>query len=94
MFTTTLLGLEEIVAGELRDLGASNIELLNRAVRFHGDRVMLYKSNLHLRTALKVLIALAGWNKQHRHPFLFHQINLYFTNLFRAYKRVFQFFQL
>ncbi|MBN2805876.1 MAG: methyltransferase [Prolixibacteraceae bacterium] len=55
MIATTLFGLEDILAGELRALGATNIEILNRAVRFHGDQAMLYKSNLHLRTALKVL---------------------------------------
>jgi putative N6-adenine-specific DNA methylase len=55
IIATTLFGLEEIVAGELRDLGATNVEVLNRAVKFTGDKAMLYKSNLHLRTALKVL---------------------------------------
>jgi len=55
MVATTLFGLEEIVAGELRQLGAENVEILNRAVKFRGDKAMLYKSNLHLRTALKVL---------------------------------------
>jgi putative N6-adenine-specific DNA methylase len=55
MVATTLLGLEEIVADELRSLGAEGIEILTRAVRFQGDKKLLYKSNLHLRTALKVL---------------------------------------
>jgi putative N6-adenine-specific DNA methylase len=55
MVATTLFGLEEIVAGELRQLGADDVEILNRAVKFKGDKAMLYKSNLHLRTALKVL---------------------------------------
>jgi len=36
-------------------LGASDIVILNRAVKFSGDQALLYKSNLHLRTALKVL---------------------------------------
>jgi putative N6-adenine-specific DNA methylase len=55
MVATTLFGLEEIVAGELRNIGAEEVKILNRAVRFKGDQSMLYKSNLHLRTALKVL---------------------------------------
>jgi len=55
MVATTLFGLEEIVAEELRELGAEEVEILNRAVKFKGDQAMLYKSNLHLRTALKVL---------------------------------------
>ncbi|MCU4175459.1 THUMP domain-containing class I SAM-dependent RNA methyltransferase [Carboxylicivirga sp. N1Y90] len=55
IIATTLFGLEEILAGELKDLGATDIELLNRAVKFEGDKALLYKCNLHLRTALKVL---------------------------------------
>jgi len=52
---TTIFGLEEILAAELREIGASDIEILSRAVSFKGDQAMLYKSNLLLRTAVKVL---------------------------------------
>jgi len=52
---TTIFGLEEILAAELREIGATDIEILSRAVRFKGDQAMLYKSNLLLRTAVKVL---------------------------------------
>lgn len=55
MIATTLFGLEEVVADELSNLGATNIEILNRAVKFFGDNELLYKSNLYLHTALKVL---------------------------------------
>jgi putative N6-adenine-specific DNA methylase len=55
IIATTLFGLEETLAKEISDVGASHIEILNRAVKFDGDMVLLYKSNLHLRTALKVL---------------------------------------
>ena len=55
MIATTLFGLEQVVADELLDLGASDIEILNRAVKFFGDKELLYKSNLYLHTALKVL---------------------------------------
>lgn len=62
MIATTLYGLEEIVAGELRDMGAQEVETLIRAVKFKGDKAMLYKANLHLRTALKVLKPFAQFN--------------------------------
>jgi putative N6-adenine-specific DNA methylase len=62
MIATTLYGLEEIVAGELRALGAQEVEVLIRAVKFKGDKAMLYKTNLHLRTALKVLKPFAQFN--------------------------------
>ena len=55
MIATTLFGLEEIVADELLSLGATDIEILNRAVKYFGDNELLYKSNLYLHTALKVL---------------------------------------
>lgn len=55
MVATTLFGLEDFVAEELRNIGAAEVEILNRAVKFKGDLSVMYKSNLHLRTALRVL---------------------------------------
>ena len=52
---TTLFGLEEILANELKDLGAGKIEIINRAVKYEGNTNLLYRSNLYLRTALKIL---------------------------------------
>lgn len=52
---TTLFGLEEILASEVEKIGGKNIEQLNRAVSFDGDKRMLYKANLCLRTAMRVL---------------------------------------
>lgn len=56
MIAKTIFGLEEILSGELQRLGARNIEVHNRAVSFTGDLGFLYKSNLCLRTALRVLV--------------------------------------
>lgn len=55
MVATTLFGLEDVLASELKEIGAEEIEVLNRAVRYKGDTALLYKSNLQLRTALKIL---------------------------------------
>ena len=55
IIATTVFGLEEVLAAELREIGATDIEILSRAVRYKGDKAMLYKSNLLLRTAVKVL---------------------------------------
>ena len=52
IIATTLFGLEEILASELREIGATDIEILSRAVKYQGDLAMLYKSNLLLRTAV------------------------------------------
>jgi putative N6-adenine-specific DNA methylase len=55
---TTLAGLEEVLAEELRELGASSVQPFKRAVGFEGDKEMLYRANLELRTALRVLVHL------------------------------------
>lgn len=51
----TFYGLEEVLAEELKELGAENVEVLTRAVSFEADKSLMYKSCLHLRTALRIL---------------------------------------
>lgn len=51
----TFQGLEEVLAKELTELGASDIEIGNRMVAFTGDKAMLYKANFCLRTAIRIL---------------------------------------
>lgn len=52
---TTFQGLEEILAKELTALGAEVTQIYTRAVGFIADKAMLYKANLHLRTAIRIL---------------------------------------
>ena len=59
MLAKTMFGLEEILAEELRKLGAQNVKPMNRAVSFKGDKGFMYKANLNLRTALRVLKPIA-----------------------------------
>jgi len=56
MIAKTFHGLEEVLAEELTDLGAGDIKILKRAVSFVGDKTMMYKANLHLRTAVRIII--------------------------------------
>lgn len=58
MVAKTQFGLESVLAEELRKLGATQIEEHNRAVSFEGDKRIMYKVNLYVRTALKILIPL------------------------------------
>ncbi|MGZ3932304.1 MAG: THUMP domain-containing class I SAM-dependent RNA methyltransferase, partial [Bacteroidia bacterium] len=58
MKATTLFGLEEVLSNELLKLGAKNIEPFKRGVSFTGDKGFMYKANLCLRTALKILVPL------------------------------------
>ena len=55
MIAKTFFGFEEILAKELQMLGAQDVELGIRMVSFKGDKGFMYKANLALRTALKIL---------------------------------------
>lgn len=55
MIAKTFFGFEEILAKELQVLGAQDVEMGTRAVSFKGDKGFMYKANLSLRTALKIL---------------------------------------
>lgn len=55
MVAKTFFGFEDILAKELQMLGAQNVEQGVRMVSFVGDKGFMYKANLSLRTALKIL---------------------------------------
>ncbi|GHV52720.1 RNA methyltransferase [Bacteroidia bacterium] len=55
MVAKTLYGLEEVLAGELVALGANNVQIGRRMVSFTGNKELLYKTNFHCRTALRIL---------------------------------------
>ncbi|MBC9796858.1 THUMP domain-containing class I SAM-dependent RNA methyltransferase [Sinomicrobium weinanense] len=55
MVAKTLFGFEDILADELRNLGAMQVEKGVRSVSFMGDKGFMYKANLCLRTALKIV---------------------------------------
>lgn len=56
-----LFGLEGILAGELRRMGADNVQADNGKVEFSGDEYLLARANLGLRTAERVLIKLGSF---------------------------------
>ncbi len=55
MVAKTLFGFEDILAKELTQLGAIEVETGVRNVSFVGDKGFMYKANLGLRTAIKIL---------------------------------------
>lgn len=57
----TFKGLEEVLAKELINLGADEVQIERRAVSFKGNTEMLYKANLHLRTATRLLVPIANF---------------------------------
>jgi putative N6-adenine-specific DNA methylase len=56
LIAKTLFGLEDVLAAELGSLGATGIQVMNRAVRFNGNKSLLYKVNYCARTALSFLM--------------------------------------
>src|SRR5262245_14375001 len=54
-FATCARGLEPVLARELSGLGAEGVEPGRGGVRFRGDHALLYRANLWLRTAVRVL---------------------------------------
>jgi putative N6-adenine-specific DNA methylase len=54
-FATCGRGIEPVLVQELRDLGAAGVEAGRGGVHFHGDLATLYRANLWLRTAIRVL---------------------------------------
>ncbi|MGB1312723.1 THUMP domain-containing class I SAM-dependent RNA methyltransferase [Bizionia paragorgiae] len=55
MVAKTLFGFEDILANELIQLGAQEVKTGVRNVSFVGDKGFMYKANLALRTATKIL---------------------------------------
>ena len=55
MIAKTYHGLEDVLAKELLQLGAQDIKTLRRAVKFKGDIGFMYKANLSLRTAVRII---------------------------------------
>jgi putative N6-adenine-specific DNA methylase len=61
MLAKTLYGMEDVLAKELRRLGAQDVETGPRMVTFKGDKGFMYKANLNCRTALRILKPFANF---------------------------------
>ncbi len=61
MLAKTFEGLEGVLAKELEDLGAKNVQMQRRAVSFEGDTKLMYKANLWVRTAISILKPIASF---------------------------------
>ncbi len=58
-FATSAKGVEPILAKELEELGIENLQTVSGGVYFEGSMKALYRANLWLRTANRVLMRLA-----------------------------------
>ena len=74
----TFAGMELVVADELQALGASDIQLLRRAVSFIGDKALMYKLNYCARTILRILKPLAEFEFKTKEQFYSAVFNIDF----------------
>ncbi|MCO4805752.1 MAG: class I SAM-dependent RNA methyltransferase [Flavobacteriales bacterium] len=61
LIAKTLFGLETLLEQELKELGASKINVLNRAIEFESDLETLYRIAIESRVALRVLLPFANY---------------------------------
>ena len=61
IIATTFSGLEEVLKKEIEKLGGRNINISTRAVSFFGDKELLYRANLTLRTAIRILVPITDF---------------------------------
>jgi 23S rRNA (guanine2445-N2)-methyltransferase len=59
MIAKTFFGLEDVLAAELAELGAEQIEPGRRMCSFRGDQRLLYRANVECRTAVRILKTIA-----------------------------------
>jgi putative N6-adenine-specific DNA methylase len=74
MVAKTLFGFEAILAREIRNLGGGNVKEGVRSVSFEGDTGFMYKANLCLRTAIKIIKPI--------HSFSVHNENELYRNVY------------
>ena len=75
MLAKCFYGFEEILSEELLSLGAQKIQIGRRNVSFYGDKGFMYKANLSLRTALKILKPIS--------EFHFSDINSFYDKIYK-----------
>lgn len=62
LIAKTMQGLEDVLAKEITDLGGDQVQIGRRMVSFTGDKALMYKANLHLRTAIRILKPILSFN--------------------------------
>ena len=55
LIAKTFMGLEPVLAQDLTQLGANNVQIGRRMVSFTGDKEMMYRANFQLHTAIRIL---------------------------------------
>nr|WP_320000499.1 class I SAM-dependent RNA methyltransferase [uncultured Draconibacterium sp.] len=62
LIAKTFSGLEDVLAKEVKRIGGKNVRRGKRAVFYDGDLELIYRSNYHLRAALRILKEIEHFN--------------------------------
>lgn len=89
MLAKTFKGLEQVLANELIELGANNVQVERRAVSFTGDKRMLYTANFCLRTASRILVPIATFQAKKTDD-IYEQVKLLDWTQYMTAKTTFQ----
>ena len=89
MLAKTFKGLEQVLANELIELGANNVQIERRAVSFTGDKRMLYTANFCLRTASRILVPITTF-KAKKTDDIYEQVKLLDWAQYMTAKTTFQ----
>jgi 23S rRNA G2445 N2-methylase RlmL len=65
-FAACTLGLEDVLASELRELGARDVRSMRGGAHFTGDLALGYSANLWLRTAIRIQETLTRGDARNR----------------------------
>lgn len=65
LVATTFQGLEEVLAAEIKEIGGTEISIARRAVSFQGDKALMYRANISLRTAIRILKPISTFKVRH-----------------------------
>lgn len=82
LVATCMQNLEDELEQELLDLGAIKVEKQKRAVKFEADLELLYKVNIWLRTAIKVLKPLFSFKAKNEDRLYKEARNIAWENIF------------
>ncbi len=90
MIATTFKGLEKVLHREVAQLGGQKPKALIRAVEFYGDKGFLYKANLKLSTAVRILKPIAHLRNIKTVASLYNKIyDIPWEKFFHSRKRIF-----
>jgi putative N6-adenine-specific DNA methylase len=78
----TMQGLEEVLAQEITELGGNEVQIGRRMVSFTGDKRLLYKANLNLRTAVRILKPIASFKAKNPDEVYEHVRKIQWEKLF------------